>query len=149
MNFFTRKCKAFNYGSEFVREECSMTTYGEQGDCSLLIGNTYLTLDFDIRTKKVIGISGFLSDLNKMERKEIALPSYSFASLFVDSDMAFQPGIGYGMGMKVNVSYDMNKQIIMLENLAYDGQEGDCYLISENIYVSMLNNAIINIYICI
>lgn len=149
MNFFTRNCNVLNYGNEFIREECSLTTYGEQGDCSLLIDNTHLTLDFDIRTNKVIGISGFLGDLNHMERKEIIIPSYSIASLFVDSEIAFQPGIGYGMGMKVKISYDFSKQTIMLENLACVGQHGNCYLVSENMYVSIFNNAIMKIYVCI
>ena len=106
MKFFIKDGNGLNYGSEFVREECSLTTYGEQGDCSLLIDNTHLTLDFDIRTNKVIGISGFLGDLNHMERKEITIPSYSIASLFVDSEIEFQPGIGYRMGMKAKASFD-------------------------------------------
>ncbi len=115
MKFFTRHVNALNYGSEFMREECSMTTYGEQGDCSLLIDNTYLTLDFDIRTNKVVGISGFLGDLNNMERKEIIIPAYNIASLYVDSEIIFQPGISYGMEMKAKAYYDRKKQIVMLE----------------------------------
>ena len=149
MKFFTRNFNALNYGSEFMREECSMTTYGEQGDCSLLIDNTYLTLDFDIRTNKVVGISGFLGDLNNMERKEIIIPAYNIASLYVDSEIIFQPGISYGMEMKAKGYYDRKKQIVMLENIACVGQHGRCYLISEKIYVSILMNTIIKIYVCI
>ena len=44
-------------------EEESLMTYGGKQETSLCIENTYLTIDIDIDTGLVVGISGFLGDI--------------------------------------------------------------------------------------
>lgn len=68
-------------------EEESLMTYGGKQETSLCIENTYLTIDIDIDTGLVVGISGFLGDLKKNSSTEISDFTFKKGMLIYKSTM--------------------------------------------------------------
>ena len=81
-------------------EEESLMIYGEKAGASLCIENTYLTIDIDIDTGLVVGISGFLGDLKKISSTEISDFTFKKGMLIYKSTMHLEKGIGYDIGYK-------------------------------------------------
>lgn len=147
MKFIANSGVEISSGSIFLEDENSLTTYGECGNCSLLIENTCLTLDFDITSKKIIGISGYLGNIGRVPNRNVIIPEYEIASLFTDSKLVFQTGIAYKLMMGTNLFYDNKKRILLLEAKTRKAGMEQCFMIAENIYICLSEKHIIKIYI--
>ncbi len=115
-------------------EEESLMTYGGKQETSLCIENTYLTIDIDIDTGLVVGISGFLGDLKKISSTEISDFTFKKGMLIYKSIMHLEKGIGYDIGYKGKILLDKTKRVIviLIEN---QPRSGEWFCVTTNISV--------------
>lgn len=77
------------------------------GNCTLCTGIAYIGIDFDIESRRICGISGFLGRLKNCEVKAMEKPhKFQDVILYVDSDENFRQGIGYSFAMPKQLYYD-------------------------------------------
>ena len=124
--------------SGYYVEEESLMTYGEEQKASLCIENTYLTLDIDIDTGLVVGISGFLGNLKNLLSTKISDITFKKGMLIYKSDICIEKGIGYDIGYKGKILFDKTKRmlVVLIEN---QPQSGEWFCVTTNIYV-LLNS---------
>lgn len=128
----TNKC-------EYLIDEESLMTFGESADCSITINNTYLTIDFDISSKKIVGISGFIGNVHKLPSVNTEEIEYSDGRLLINSVKNFEKGIGYNFGIDGQIMYDKKKAVISIELDNKKNSKGQWYRIAKNIYALLEN----------
>jgi len=101
------------------------------GNCTLCTGIAYIGLDFDIESRRIGGISGFLGKLKNCEVKSMEKPhKFQDVMLYVNSNENFLQGIGYSFAMPKHLYYDGKNKIL---------QFGQCD--GEKSYLRFLKNA--------
>ena len=132
-----------NVDCKYDKDEYSLYTLGCNTDGSFVINKTYLSLDFNIDSKEVLGISGFIGDLYDLPSIDInGFTVKADAILIFDADEAFKPGIGYNFNYDGKVLYDAEKKCLCVLPIDKKTMPDEFYRISKNIFVA-LNNSMI------
>lgn len=148
MNFRIGNMGKKDFATKCVYDELSIYTLGNNADGSLAINNTYLTIDFDIFSKRVFGISGFIGEINDLPKKEAEeINVLSDAELFVETNSDFLPGIGYSFCFDGNMSYDPKKKYFKIISETSGSIENKWYRIANNIFVALGNNKLLGIVV--
>lgn len=128
-------------------KEKSLFTIGQMSNCSLAIENTYLTLDFDMETKKINGISGFLGEINLFKRGKARLNKIHDSIVLINSEQKFNVGVAYNFDICSDIFYDRENNMVYLENKEKIKIITQYFRVARNLYFACKQNELIGIYI--
>ena len=137
MEFYVSKDRFNNTRILYLKEEMSLYLSNNQVDCSLAINNLYLTIDFNIYNKSVMGISGFLSDINSFNNKHLEIPNiYDEGVLYFVDNKIYEKGIAYEFYMNENIVYDKENNILLIGEDSFN-KNISFYKVAENMFVGL------------
>ncbi len=147
MEFYVSKDRFNNTRILYLKEEMSLYLSNNQVDCSLAINNLYLTIDFNIYNKSVMGISGFLSDINSFNNKHLEIPNiYDEGVLYFVDNKIYEKGIAYEFYMNENIVYDKENNILLIGEDSFN-KNISFYKVAENMFVGLYDKKISTIMV--
>ena len=141
MEFLIEECEKIDLKTKCGFDELSLYTEPFCTNCSIVIEKTHLTLDFDLYTKRILGLSGFVGELTKLSKTKIGnFTIVSDVKLFVDSSEKFVEGIGYELGSCGRLLYDdsCNAMRIVFEKRVSDSNQ--YYRVLDGVLVQLDQN---------
>ncbi|MBQ7307963.1 MAG: hypothetical protein IJW82_05490 [Clostridia bacterium] len=115
------------------------------GDGILCIENTYLEVDFDIESKRVCGISGYIGKKNKLKTEPLFEPlNYQSGILYIKSKEPCTQGVGYSYKMPNKICYDPKNKIL---SIGITNKDFIVYKILDNVFVYTKDNNLLGIII--
>lgn len=116
-------------------------------DGSLALENLYITIDFDISSKRVMGVSGYIGELANAERISFGeIDCVAEALLFLADDQNYVSGIAYETGFCGRAVWDPKKKYYGIFRVDINQME-EWYLIAKNMYVSVKDGELLGILI--
>lgn len=134
---------------KYDKYEFSLTMAESYTNGSLAINNLYVTIDFDIITKQVIGISGFIGDIRKIKNISVGeIQCEKKAILIIEEEKNFVSGVAYNSGIEAKIFYDPKRECIVILADKLEQINNKWYLIAKNIYVAVKEGQLLGILVC-
>lgn len=116
------------------KDKCFYTLNGG-GNGMLAIENSDIILNFDLETKRISGLDGYIGDLKLIQKEKLpAINSKKSGILYVSSNEIFSTGVAYEFKFDGNIKFDdVNKILIIGE---FD-DKNDTYNILKNVYIQL------------
>ncbi len=84
----------------YDKAECSLYMEGENTDGSSTMGDLYVTIDFDIASGQVIGISGYIGDIKNLKKISVGeFRRQDSAIRRIGDKKDYTPGVAYNSGI--------------------------------------------------
>lgn len=149
MKFVIEKIAKTDFESICVYDKAEYSLHMENccTDGSLAIDNLYATIDFDIASKRVMGVSGYIGELAKAEKISFdEISCVAGARLFLEVDKTYASGIAYEIGFKGRTVWDPKKKYfaIIREDIR---SVKEWYFIANNICVAVKDGELSGILI--
>lgn len=121
----------------YISNDFSLYTNDGIGDSMLQPENSCITINFDLKTKRVCGLNGYVGDLSKLPRKTIDFRNVDSGILYVDSNENFVHGIAYEFYYNSKMYFDKDNNILSIGEFSKDIKT---YKILKNVYVQFNGN---------
>lgn len=133
---------------QYDKSEFSLTMEESYTNGSLAINDLYVTIDFDIITKRVMGISGFIGDIRKIKKISVGeIQCEKRAILIIEEDENFVSGVAYNSGIEANIFFDPKRNCIVILAEKLEQINNNWYLIAENIYVAVKDGQLLGVLV--
>lgn len=132
---------------QYDKLEYSLNMNESYTNGSLAIDDLYVTIDFDIITKRVMGISGYIGDISKFKKVSVGeIRCEENAILTIEENENFVSGVAYNSGIKANIFWDSERKciVILAEKLE---RINNWYLIAKNIYVAVKDGQLLGVLV--
>ncbi len=115
-------------------QDFSLFCKSDIGGCSL-VSDSGLELEFDVNSKQIGGIGGYIGVLPKPQLLDIQIhPNNKSCVLVIDDNEEYWSGIGYTFKFNPAVKYDKEKSILLFGEYS---QENEIYQLLENAFVQL------------
>ena len=140
-------CNSDNFGLSEVYNDIEVK-YSEtdkclctpQGNCDgmLGVGGTGVILCFDIESKRVGGVTGYIGDLEKVEAVDVPeIIKYRDGLLLLDSSEVFAKGIAYEFDFHGLAKCDVKRKSMILGQFNFSQE---IYRVLKNVYIQLDKN---------
>ena len=120
---------------KYHQEDKCLYSVNSGGIGMLEIENSNVIINFDLETKRVCGIDGYIGDLNLIPKVNFrAINSQKSGVLYVNADENFINGVAYEFRFNYHVKYDSNHQTLILGEF---DDKCEIYQILKNVYVQL------------
>ena len=120
---------------KYNKEDKCLCTLNGGGNGMLSIENTNIILNFDLETKRICGIDGYIGDIKLIKNSRLPkIVAEKSGILYVSTNEIFCSGIAYEFKFDGNVKYDsINKTLVIGK---YDNKK-QIYHILKNVYIQL------------
>jgi len=124
-----------NIEIKYNKKDMCLYTLNGGGNGMLAIENSNVILNFDLETKRICGIDGYIGDLNLIQNAKLSkITTRKSGILYVSTNENFLSGIAYEFKFGGNVNYDRENSILSLGE--FDNTK-ELYCILKNVYVQL------------
>ena len=120
---------------KYNKEDRSLYTINAVGNGMFAIENSDIIINFDLESKRICGISGYIGDLDLI--KNIDLPSISTLKsgiLCADTNGMFISGVAYEIKFDYKIRFDRKNNYLVIGDF---NQKDEIYRTLENVYLQL------------
>lgn len=136
-----------NYGKQIYRKSEQSFDFEPDinSDFSLMLGTSYVGIETDLSTGRLLYLSGF-SPMKSWEKSKLILPDFVDGTIYIEELKDCYAGMGISIGSDFRALYDEDIGLICFlcgENIVYN----NCVRISPDVVIAINENNIVAIWI--